>query len=124
MKKYQILKCIQIALWATLAALGIGFIVMMLWNCLIPELFGGPAISFFQALGILLLAKILFGGFKKGGGHCPQCGSRWQKHGRWRESMKEKLANMSPEQKEKFKTNFKNRCGGFGFKEDPKNDED
>jgi hypothetical protein len=39
-----------------------GTIVMLLWNALLPSLFSLPVISFWQALGILLLCRILFGG--------------------------------------------------------------
>lgn len=44
-----------------------GAIVMVLWNWLMPELFGLTAISFWQAAGLLTLCKILFGGL--GSGH-------------------------------------------------------
>lgn len=40
-----------------------GYITMRLWNWLMPELFGLVAIDYWQALGIIILAKILFGGF-------------------------------------------------------------
>jgi hypothetical protein len=119
MKKFWLLKCIKIALLVILAVLAIGFVVMYLWNWLVPSLFGGPMISFFQALGILILCKILFGGFKKGHHHCHKCGEGgWKKHGNWKQHLKEKLeskmATMSPEEKEKFKKKFGNRCG-FSF---------
>lgn len=38
------------------------FVVMMLWNHLMPQVFGLPEISFWQALFMLLLSRILFGG--------------------------------------------------------------
>jgi hypothetical protein len=44
-----------------------GTLVAWLWNTLLPPLFGLPAVSFWQALGLLLLARILFGGFSGGG---------------------------------------------------------
>lgn len=44
-----------------------GLAVMLLWNWLMPDLFGLQAISFWQAAGLLVLCKILFGGL--GGGH-------------------------------------------------------
>lgn len=43
-----------------------GLAVMLLWNWLMPDLFGLQAISFWQAAGLLVLCKILFGGL---GGH-------------------------------------------------------
>ena len=82
-----------------------GFVVMGLWNAILVSVLGVKAITFWQALGILILSKILFGGFKGRGG--------W--HGgppMWREKMQEKWAAMTPEEKEKFKAEWKNRCGG------------
>ncbi|MBU8893595.1 MAG: hypothetical protein KOO66_12525 [Bacteroidales bacterium] len=46
-----------------------GYFVMLLWNWLIPTLFGLTAITFWQAAGIVLLARLIFGGFKHGPGH-------------------------------------------------------
>jgi len=43
-----------------IVALIIGFPVMWLWNGLVPELFGGPTISFWQAVGLFFLTNILF----------------------------------------------------------------
>lgn len=74
-----------------------GGCVMLLWNWLMPELFGLPAISFWQAAGLLLLCKILFGGFGgghhghgHGHGHC--CGSK----------LRERWENMTPEERERI----------------------
>ena len=53
-----------------IAGLGIlfGFILMWLWNWLMPELFGLPTLTFWKAVGVFILAKLLFGGFGNGGG--------------------------------------------------------
>jgi 4-hydroxybenzoate polyprenyltransferase len=60
---------------AILAPLGLalmlfigGQVVMSLWNWLLPELFGLQRVTFWQALGLLVLSRILFGGFGMGGG--------------------------------------------------------
>lgn len=91
------------------AVLLFGAIVMGLWNAILPEIIGVKAISFVQALGILLLSKILFGGFGVRGG--------WKGRKReWNEKMKGKWENMTPEEKEKFKTEWRNRCGRWGRK--------
>lgn len=65
----------EIAGWILLALIGFtglvilfGFGIMWLWNWLMPELFGLPVITFWQALGLCLLSKIFFGGFGGGGG--------------------------------------------------------
>jgi len=42
------------------------FVVMWLWNWLVPELFKGPVLGYWQALGLLVLSKILFSGFSGG----------------------------------------------------------
>jgi hypothetical protein len=102
-------KCIGIACLIALAIVGFGFIVMGLWNWLIPDVFSGPRISFGEALGLLVLSKILFGGFRGGMGkhHGCHCG---RKRSHWKARMEAKMANMSPEEKEKFK-NKMYKCG-------------
>jgi hypothetical protein len=45
-------------------ALG-GLIVMSLWNGIMPEVFGLGLVTFWQALGLLILGRFLFGGFRK-----------------------------------------------------------
>lgn len=52
---------------AAFLALG-GFVVRWLWNWLLPPLFGLHTITFWQALGLLALSRILFGGFGMNGG--------------------------------------------------------
>lgn len=41
---------------------GYGF--MLLWNWLMPDVFGLPALTYWKAVGILVMAKILFGSFE------------------------------------------------------------
>lgn len=48
---------------------GFGFLVMKLWNALMPDIFGLKEISYWQAWGLFLLSTILFKGFGSGGGH-------------------------------------------------------
>lgn len=76
-----------------------GFVLatMYLWNWLVPTLFAGPVITFWQALGLLALSKILFSGFGKGGGHRGHWKSQWKS--RWQDKMR----SMSPEDQERFK---------------------
>lgn len=76
-----------------LAALGA--VVMILWNWLIPGIFGLAAITFWQALGLFALARILFGGF---GGHGRPPGM----FGRKGNPIHEKWMKMTPEQRERF----------------------
>ena len=82
----------------------IGEAVMHLWNWLLPALFGWHSIGFWQALGLLVLCRILFGGF---GGHNSGPSNRMQR--RW----SERWAKMTPEEREKFRHGMGGRCGGF-----------
>jgi hypothetical protein len=80
-------------------------IVMGLWNAILPEVIAVKTISLWQAMGILLLSKILFGGFR-GGWRSGEGKARWMQ-------MQQKLASMTPEEKEKFKSEWKNRCASW-----------
>jgi len=50
------------------AVFGFTYVVMLLWNALIPELFNGPELAYWQTLGLLILSKILFSGIGGGKG--------------------------------------------------------
>lgn len=85
-----------------------GFAAMGLWNWIMPSLFGFGTLTFFKALGLLLLARLIFGG--RGGG----MGRRWMFSGKgfgpnwgWKQNMYEKWQNMSAEEK----AAFRGRCG-------------
>src|SRR5208283_381214 len=76
--------------------------VMLLWNWLLPPLFGWHQINFWNAVGILALCRILFG---RMGGH----GFRRSK---FRGGMGERCANMTPEERERIRQRMRER---FGF---------
>ena len=85
---------------APLAILGIllfiaigGELVMRLWNWLLPPLFGWRQITFWQALGILALCRILFGGFGRHGSG----------RSNFRRRMAERRERMTPEERERFR---------------------
>ena len=82
-----------------------GFIVMALWNALMPEIFKLPEISFWQAVGLFVLSRILLGGF--GGG--PGRRGRRDRRKEWMHHMRERWADMTPEQREKFRSSLKRR---------------
>jgi len=94
----RITRIIKIAMIAIVAAVALSFVVMSLWNWLAPTVFGGKTITMVQAFGLLVLSKILFGGFHG--------------HGRshWRRRMHERWEQMTPEEREKFRQGM--RCGG------------
>src|SRR5262245_15174371 len=82
-----------------------GEVVKLLWNWLLPPLFGLPRIAFWQALGLLALSRILFGG----------CG--WRGRGsvrsRIRQRIEERCEFMTPEERERFRQRIREKWG-FG----------
>jgi len=82
-------------------------LVKLLWNWLLPPLFGWREISFWQAFGLLALCRILFGGLGMRGGS----GSNMRR--RMRERMAERMENMTPEEREALRQRWAARCG-FG----------
>lgn len=65
-------------------ALLFGYVIMWLWNWLMPDIFGLTLITYWQAVGILVLGKLIFGGL--GGGHQAK-GNRGKSHKRFKEKM-------------------------------------
>ncbi len=100
--------------WYARAARGVAFfivmtvllsvVVMLLWNALLPGLFNVPVIGFWQALGLFVLSHILFRGWGGWRGHA------WR-HERWRRHFEDRIAAMTPEEREKFKSEWRRRCG-------------
>ena len=84
-----------------------GEVVRQLWNWLLPPLFGWRQITFWQALGLLALCRILFGGFGGRGG------VRSKIRRRMAERMAERWEHMTPEERERFRQGMSGRCG-FG----------
>lgn len=89
-------KCLKYAGFGVLgvaAVIGFTFVVMWLWNWLVPELFNGPVIAYWQTLGLLVLSKILFSGIGGGGSKHPgpklddKCGDR----DKWRKKFEAKM---------------------------------
>jgi len=103
MKNYWLIRKLKFVLFAAAAILVFGFVVMSLWNWLMPSVFGWRLINFSQALGLLVLSRILFGGFRgRPGGHMY-----------WRRRMMERWEQMTPEEREKFREGMRRRCGPF-----------
>lgn len=74
------------------AFIAFGFVTMALWNALLPGIFHLPEITFWQAIGLLILSRLFFGGSHMG-------------HGRhhWHRGMRDKFERMTPEEREKFR---------------------
>jgi hypothetical protein len=104
MSSHKAMKVAKVLLIALVAATALGFVVKGLWNALMPDLFGWHTITFWQGLGLLLLSKILFGGFHRHAG-----GGR----NHWRQRMKERWDHMTPEEREKFRNGMRCRRDPF-----------
>jgi hypothetical protein len=76
-----------------------GELVKLLWNWLLPPLFGWRELTFWQALGMLALCRILFGGF----GFHPSSRSGMRRR------MRERWEAMTPEEQERFRQALRSR---------------
>lgn len=85
-----------------------GFVVSQLWNYLMPGLFGLRTITFWQAAGLTVLGRLLFGGFRPGFGRAP-----------WRRHMMARWEQMTPEEREKFRAGMRSRCGWRASSDQP-----
>ncbi|MDR1199144.1 MAG: hypothetical protein LBK94_09085 [Prevotellaceae bacterium] len=83
-----------------------GTAVMLLWNCLMPSIFGFSTINLWQALGLLVLSRMLFGGMV---GRWMNFGGRWSHHNR---RFRKKIMQMSNEERKAFFMKHKlSQCG-------------
>jgi hypothetical protein len=104
MRAHGIRRVLKFVLFAVLAGSIFSFVVMWLWNHLMPTLFGLHSLGFWQALGLLILSKILLSGF----------------HGRpafsrdWRMRFIRRWEQMTPEEREAFRAGLRGRCGPEG----------
>ena len=112
------LKFLAFVALGVLAIFLIGFVTMSLWNWLVPVLFNGPIITFWQALGLLLLSKILFWGF---GGK-----KQWHNHAgpqvenHWKNKFYNKFSSMTPEERSALKEKMKEKWCSWEEKTSPK----
>ncbi len=108
MKRHRALKMIGIGILAIAIFFALGFVVMALWNWLMPGIFGLHTITYWQAYGLLILSKILFGGFRGGGQGKGRCGDRRD----WARRMEERWEKMTPEEREKAREAMRSRWWG------------
>jgi hypothetical protein len=78
-----------------------GEVVLHLWNWLTPELFGWRQITFWQAVGLLALCRILFGGL----------GLHGSARSNVRRRMEERYKHLTPEERERFRQGMRSRWG-------------
>lgn len=109
-KKKALIMKKNIALWILLGIVGgtaLGalyiFATMSLWNWLVPLIFKGPVITFWQTAGLMLLV-CMFGwvAFGKGRGGCGG-GCKSGRHRHWKSKWNDKWESMSDEEKQKWK---------------------
>jgi hypothetical protein len=79
MKALHVLKYVGFAILGIGFCIGVIFGVQALWNWLIPELFHGPVLTFWQTVGIFLLSKILLTGVAPGSQHHNKYSKDWRK---------------------------------------------
>jgi hypothetical protein len=89
-------------LLAPIILAGMGWAVYGLWNWLMPSLFALHTITYWQAVGLMVLSGILFRGFR---------GPRFS-GGSWRHGMQERWGRMTPEEREEFVKGLRSRWGG------------
>jgi amino acid transporter len=94
-KKFWLKRAIFVPIGIAVGILIFGSVVMLLWNATLPTVFGVHTITFWQAVGILILSKVLFSGFHIRHGH-------HDFHQR-EKNIREKWMNLSPEEKEKMR---------------------
>lgn len=102
-RKFHPLKGLLFVVLAAAFMLLIGNVVMYLWNAIIPDALGAKPISFWQALGLFILFRILVGGVRYG----TMGGRRRSKKRRY---WKEKWMSMNEEERDQFRRKWKERC--------------
>ncbi|HXN09612.1 MAG TPA: hypothetical protein VN859_00095 [Steroidobacteraceae bacterium] len=106
MKRFWLWKGLKVLVFLGAALAVFGYAVMALWNWVLPPVTGLHAISYGQALALLVLARLLFGSF------------RGRRHGgwHWRHRMRARWEQMTPEERERLRGAFaaRGRCCGMG----------
>lgn len=106
MRGNKAVKIVKVLVMVAVAVVAFGWVTMQLWNYVVPGVFGGKAITFGQAVALLVLSKILFGGFGRRGGGRPG----WARRG-WGPGMAGRWEAMSPEERERFRAGMRGRWG-------------
>lgn len=121
MKKRRWVRGPLIGLKIILVVFITSLLLMWLWNILVPQIFSGPVITYWQAMGLLVLSKLLFGGFGRGfrGRHHHGQGDE-----AWKAKFRQKMENMSPEEREKFRRKCSSRFYDWDINVDVDKDEE
>jgi hypothetical protein len=110
MKRNWIVRVVKFVVFAALIITVMSLVVMRLWNWLTPVIFGWHVINFWQAAGLLILSKILFGGFRG------RPGRHWYR----RHRMMERWEQMTPEERKKVRQAVRGGCGSGWPTPEPK----
>lgn len=104
MKDSRVVRIVKLAVFGVAAVAVFGFVVMSLWNWLVPAIFGLKTIGFWQAVGLVILCRILFGGFRGEGRH-PAADRRR------RLRFIERWETMSPDERHAFREGLRRGLG-------------
>lgn len=96
MKSFKALKATRVVVFVAIAVTLMGGLVMSLWNWLLPTLAAWHTITFPQALALLVLCRVLFGGLR---GHAGPGRHHW----------KERFDRMTPEERERFRATLRQK---------------
>lgn len=99
MRRFRFLRGLKFLALAAVAVTAFGYGVMWLWNAVVPPLTGWHMLGFWHAVGLLVLCRILLGGWHGRG-------AGWHGRHRWRE----RFEQMSPEERERFRQSMRHRC--------------
>jgi len=103
MRRHWIARGLKFVVFATLVVMFAGVVVMTLWNWVMPATFGLPGLTLGRALALLILSRLLLGGFSGPRGRGMH----------WRHRMRERWEQMSPEERERFMAGMQRGCGRF-----------
>jgi hypothetical protein len=110
MKRHWGIGVFKFLLLVAIVLAGFGQAVLQLWNLLMPAIFGLPRLGFWQAVGLMALSWILFGGLRGFG----MMRGRGHRGGDWRHGLRQRWAAMSPEEREEFRKGMRAACGEPG----------
>ena len=90
-------KAVAFAGFAIIALAILSWVVMLLWNALLPSLFGVRPLHYLQAAGLLVLSRVLLGGLRA--------------HGPWRHrGWRERWESLTPEERERLREKYARHC--------------
>ena len=107
-RRFHPLKVLFFVLAAAAYVLVFGWVVMYLWNLILPEATGVKPLTYWQAIGLLVLCKVLFGGFGHRGRRWESKKARWRD--KWQGKWRQKWKNLSEEERQEMKARWKRRC--------------